>query len=67
MLVGAPIAENQEQGLKSGTVYKCKLSTNKNDCVPLRIEADEKKSILMQLKIINGLVLLLNLKVQVVM
>lgn len=39
MLVGAPIAENQD--LKSGLVYKCKLSTNKNDCVPLRIEDDK--------------------------
>lgn len=42
MIVGAPTAQNQD--LKSGAVYKCKLSTNKNDCVPLRIDQDDKNT-----------------------
>ena len=40
IIVGAPLAQNQD--LRSGAVYKCKLSTTKNDCVPLRIDQDDK-------------------------
>ncbi|KAK4337099.1 hypothetical protein RND71_043849 [Anisodus tanguticus] len=40
MLVGAPLAINQDS--KSGSVYKCKLSSNKNDCDLIRIDTDDK-------------------------
>jgi len=40
LIVGAPLALNQD--LRSGIVYSCGLSINKYDCVPLKIDQDEK-------------------------
>jgi len=42
--VGAPRAQSGQPGTNhSGVVFKCSLTTYKNDCVQLKIEQDNKR------------------------
>lgn len=44
MLVGAPRAQSGQPGTNhSGAVYKCSLTTLKQDCVQLKIDQDSKR------------------------
>ncbi|KAI1301767.1 Integrin alpha-PS1 [Halotydeus destructor] len=43
LLVGAPRAQSSQPGTNhSGVVYRCKLSTSDDDCVPIRIDRDDQ-------------------------